>query len=238
MRAVLHLLLLCTPLTSSLAVVADGRRVTILKDDAAVALHIAARVEALANAALTEKGTFAMSIGSGTTVAPLKLLAGDVDFSRVHLFFGNERTEGDAAGKCFHGAAEFISACGVPKTQVHRVPSGPAESSAEAYEVLLREMSVAGVLGTCERSGLPSLDLVLLGSGADGHCASLYPDSGQVLRVGDGHLVVPADGKGGVTLSLDTMRSARNVILSAAKPSQASMVRKAISWSNADSNTK
>ena len=35
-----------------------------------------------------------MTIGSGTTVAPLVGLAGQIDFSRFHLFFGNERTEG------------------------------------------------------------------------------------------------------------------------------------------------
>jgi len=87
-------------------------------------------------------------------------------------------------------------------------------------------------------SSQPALDLVLLGSGADGHTASLYPDSEQVLRCGDGRLVVQAEGKGGVTLTLDAMRSARHVILSAAKPSQATMVRKALGWSNAHENTK
>ena len=231
------LLLLSTPLASSLAVIADGRRVSVLKDDSAVALHICERVAQLADAAIAAKGSFAMSIGSGTTVAPLKMLAGDIDGSRWHLFFGNDRTEGDAAGKCFDGAAEFVSACGIPTSQVHRVPVGPAESSADVYEALLRAMPT-GVLGVCERSGLPALDLVLLGSGADGHTASLYPDSAQVLRCGDGRLVVPAEGKGGVTLTLDAMRSARNVILSAGKPAQAAMVRKALAWSNADANTK
>eukprot|EP00966_Prymnesium_polylepis_P230012 5322157-Prymnesium_polylepis.1 len=176
-----------------------------------------------------------MSIGSGTTVAPLKMLANDVDFSRVHVFFGNERTEGEAAGKCFDGSAEFVSACGVPAVQVHKVPFGPAEEAAEAYEALLRG---SDALGMCERTGMPALDLVLLGSGADGHTASLYPGSEQVLRCGDGRIVVPAEGKGGVTLTLDAMRSARNVILSAGKPAQAPMVRKALAWSNADENTK
>jgi len=231
-----HLLLLTAalPLARPHAVVADGRRITILKDEAAVAQHICSRVAALAEEAISAKGAFSISIGSGTTVAPLKMLAGDVDFSRVHVFFGNDRTEGETAGKCFAGAAEFVEACGVGT--VHRVPSGPASEAAEAYEELLRSMPPA-VLGTCERSGLPALDLVLLGSGADGHTASLYPESEQVLRCGDGRLVVPAEGKGGVTLSLDAIRSARTVILSAAKPTQAAMVRKAISWSGADANT-
>lgn len=187
-------LLLAAPSAFAFAVVADGRRVTILKDDAAVALHLCSRVAALANEAIAIKGSFAMSIGSGTTVAPLRMLAGDVDFSRVHVFFGNDRTEGEAAGKCFDGAAEFVSACGVPTTQVYRVPPGPAEVAAAAYEELLRG---SAVLGMCERNGLPALDLVLLGSGADGHTASLYPDSEQVLRCGDGRVVVPAEVRGG-----------------------------------------
>jgi len=199
-----------------------------------VALHICARVADLADAAIASKGSFAMSIGSGTTVAPLKMLAGDVDFSRVHVFFGNDRTEGATAGKCFTGAAEFLSSCSVPPEQVYRVPSGPPEAAADEYDALLRS---SPALGVCERNGLPALDLVLLGSGADGHTASLYPASEQVLRCGDGRLVVPAEGKGGVTLTLDAIRSARNVILSAGKPAQASMVRKALAWSNADANT-
>ena len=45
-------------------------------------------------------------------------------------------------------------------------------------------------------------------------------------------------GRRAVTLTLDAMRSARHVIISAAKPSQATMVRKALGWSNAHENTK
>ena len=154
MPPVLLIVLLTIPsLATSLAAVADGRRVTVLKDDAAIGRHICARVAALAADAIAAKGSFAMSIGSGTTVAPLKMLAGELDFSRVHIFFGNDRTEGEAAGKCFTGAADFVASCGVPASQVHRVPSGPAEDSAAAYEALLRSLS-GSVLSTCERSGL------------------------------------------------------------------------------------
>ena len=84
---------------------------------------------------------------------------------------------------------------------------------------------------------MPSLDLVLLGSGADGHTASLYPDSSQVLNAA-GRAVVPAEGKGGVTLSIECISAAQHVLLSAAKPTQATMVRKALGWSNAATNTK
>ena len=230
--------MLLAALAHGLVVLPDGRRMHILKDDDAVAHFIETRVHEIAEAAISTKGAFSMSIGSGTTVTPLLGLKGRLDFSKVHLFFGNERTEGERAGKCMDGAAELVSACGM--TNVYPVPKVPAEEAAMLYSEVLRG-SPREVVGVCPRSGLPALDLVLLGSGADGHCASLYPDSAQVMRsLGsvDRECYLPAKGKGGVTLSLDAIMSARHVLLSAGKPSQADMVRKCLGWSNASTNTK
>lgn len=224
----------------ALVVLPDGRAARIFKSDEAVSNYLVTRVAQLANDAINAKGSFSMSIGSGTTVTPLSGLAGNVDFSKVHIFFGNERTEGDAAGKCFDFATEcgFIANCEIPSANIHRVPSLSAEEAAAAYEAELRAMPDA-IVGTNARSGLPSLDLCLLGSGADGHCASLYPESPQVVcSPGSERVVLPADGKGGVTLSLDAIGSACNVILSAGKPTQSDMVRKCLGWSNAATNTK
>jgi len=230
------MLLLTTLLAPALVVLSDGRRAHVLKNDDAVATFIQTRVAELANAAIAQKGTFSMSIGSGTTVKPLTDMESAVDWSKVHLFFGNERTEGDAAGKCFNGAAELIKACGI--SNVYRVPSLAADEAAKEYEAMMRS-AASGAVGTCTRSGLPRLDLVLLGSGADGHCASLYPESPQVVcSPGCDRAYLPADGKGGITLSLDAIGSAHNVILSAGKAAQADMVRKSLGWSNAGTNHK
>jgi len=136
----------------------------------------------------------------------------------------------------FDGAAQFVEACSVG--HVHRVPSLAAADAAVQYEAAVRALP-SSVVGACERSGLPSLDLVLLGSGADGHCASLYPGSAQVVcSPGCGQCYLPAEGKGGTTLSLDAIGSARNVLLSAGKAAQAEMVRKSLGWSGAELNTK
>lgn len=81
--------------------------------------------------------------------------------------------------------------------------------------------------------------LLAAGSGADGHCASLYPESAQVVcSPGCESMYLAAEGKGGVTLSIDAICSARNVLLSAGKKAQADMVRKSLGWSNAAQNTK
>ena len=211
----------------------DGRVGHVLRSESAVSDLIRDRVAEVARTAIAEKGCFSLSIGSGTTVKPLASLAGALDWSCVHLFFGNERTEGEAAGKCWAGAEELIATCGVG--HVHRVPAGPAADAAEAYS---RTLLDSPAVGTCEGTGLPSLDCVLLGSGADGHCASLYPGSAQVVvSPGCDRACLEAEGKGGVTLSIDAISSARTVLLSAAKPEQAAMVRKCLGWSNAERNT-
>lgn len=221
---------------ASALVLPDGRTAHILKHDAAVAAFIQERVAQLATAAIDAKGSFSISIGSGTTVKPLEQLGDELDWSRVHLFFGNERTEGAQAGKCFEGAQALLATCSIPAAQVHRPPSLPAEEAAARYDETLRACEA---VGRCDATGLPALDLVLLGSGADGHCASLYPESAQVVcSPGSGRVYLPAEGKGGITLSIDAIGSSRNVLLSAGKAAQSSMVRKCLGWSNAATNHK
>lgn len=240
-----RLLLLAAALAHGLVVLPDGRRVHILKDDVEIAAFIETRVRELAEAAIAAKGAFSMSIGSGTTVTPLLGLEGKLDFTKVHLFFGNERTEGEKAGKCIDGASELIDVCGI--INVHPAPRTAADEAASRYTAMLRDMP-RDVVGVCSRNGLPAFDLVLLGSGADGHCASLYPDSSQVVVVGGSSstggtsdhrpMYLPAEGKGGITLSLDAIMSARHVLLSAGKASQADMVRGCLCRSDASTNAR
>ena len=114
----------------------------------------------------------------------------------MHLFFGNERTVGDTAFECAQDAEELIRKCGIPPEQVHRFGAGDPEASAAEYEAMLRGLpsQVAG-------GATPSLDIVLLGTGADGHTASLYPGSAQVLQSPGERLYLPAEGARGLPLS-------------------------------------
>jgi hypothetical protein len=66
---------------------------------------------------------------------------------------------------------------------------------------------------------------VLLGSGADGHCASLYPGSPQLDGAG---VCAEAEGKGGVTFTPAMIAAAKAVVVVAAKPAQAAMVKRAL----------
>jgi 6-phosphogluconolactonase len=217
----------------------DGRRVTIVKNDIltnSIGDFIVDRVEELAKAAIANKGAFSISIGSGTTVTPLsQLVDSKIDMKKVHVFFGNERTEGDAAGKCASFGAEVFSTLGIPEANIHKVPEMLAEDAAKVYEAKMRAMprDIVGI----NDNGMSQLDLCLLGSGADGHCASLYPNSPQVtVSPGNSAAYLPAEGKGGITITIDAINSARNVIISAGKASQSDMARKSLSWSNASTN--
>ena len=231
-RRLLPPLLLLAANARALIVLPDGRRVHVLRDELAMSEFIVSRVRELASTAISAKGGFSMSMGSGTTVEPLLGLmdeegvGGLLDLDKFHIFFGNERTEGDKAGKCLEGARRLMSTC--KSIHVHPVPMVRAEGAAHLYSEELRAMP-RSIVGTRSDSGLPSLDLALLGSGPDGHVASLYPNSSQVLcSPGCDTPYVPAQGKGGITITLDTIMSSRHVIVSAGKSTQSDMVRRCL----------
>ncbi|MFL5896416.1 MAG: 6-phosphogluconolactonase [Thermoleophilaceae bacterium] len=95
------------------------------------------------------------------------------DWSRCELWFGDERcVEPDHEQSNYKMARDSLLSKVEPRA-VHRMQGelGPGDG-AVSYE---REL--AGVFGD---GAVPSLDLILLGIGPDGHCASLFPNNPEL----------------------------------------------------------
>lgn len=128
--------------------------------------------------AITERGRFLVALnGGGTPNRLFQLLASEyrekVDWSNVHVFWGDERcVPPEADGSSFSQAKEaFLGRVSIPEENVHRVKGelDPAEASRD-YALVLKEFASPPL-------GFPRFDLVYLGMGEDGHTASLFPGS-------------------------------------------------------------
>jgi len=128
--------------------------------------------------AIEERGRFLAALNGGSTPNRLfQLLATQcrdkVDWSNVHVFWGDERcVPPDDPGSSYGQARELLlSHVPIPDTNIHRVNGKlePAEASKE-YSLTLREFATPPF-------DFPRFDLVYLGMGEDGHTASLFPNS-------------------------------------------------------------
>jgi len=187
-------------------------------------------VTEVARACIDEKGSFSLAIPGGSVVSALGgLEEGAFDFSKMHVFFCNEKIP---SFPCLEGALKETSKLGVPENQVYGMGAGCADVSpkvvAERYTELLQSHA------SIDNSGsLPSFDMMLLGTGPDGHCGCLFPDSAEIKASGSGVAVLAgnddrADGDF-VAVSLDVMNAAKTVLISAAGSGRAPMVAKALS---------
>lgn len=144
---------------------------------------VAEAVVLLARRTITERGVFHLALAGGST--PREVYAclaqspfcNEMPWENVHVYFGDERTVPPHHEQSNFGMAHatLLSKVSIPPNQVHRIrgeDNYPAHAAAE-YEQDLK--SSAPMI-----DGWPSLDLVLLGIGADGHVASLFPDTPAV----------------------------------------------------------
>ncbi len=164
-----------------------------------------------ARRSMDESGRFAVALAGGTTPkATYEILAReyggpkDLDWSKVHVFFGDERTVPPDHEDSNYRMAQEALLSRVPVGSVHRMRGelDPREA-ATLYEEELEEFF----------GGPPVMDLVLLGMGEDGHTASLFPRT-PALDVHDRWVVenpVEKLGTTRLTLTVSTINAARNV---------------------------
>lgn len=136
--------------------------------------------------ALREKETCTVVLAGGSTprgvysmLAEERGFRAGVPWEKVHFFFGDERhVPPDSPESNYRMANEvLLSKVPVPANHVHRIrgEEPDARKAAEEYEEVLRSFFRP------KPREIPEMDFILLGMGADGHTASLFPGT-EVLK--------------------------------------------------------
>mmetsp|Transcript_20519 Transcript_20519/g.28430 ORF Transcript_20519/g.28430 Transcript_20519/m.28430 type:complete len:324 (-) Transcript_20519:74-1045(-) len=212
----------------------EGLSVQVLPTDADVELALCEAVLKSATEAIASKGAFSLAVPGGRIPKMLAHLtsmpaAKQVDWSKCHLFFVNERQN---EGKCCSlNKAQFADALGIPDDNIHAPITGESPDSASAYDQTLRSQA-AQIIPSID--GMPSLDMALIGLGNDGHIGSVYPGSETAKVHSAASLALPVDkpGKQSITMSLAMMAAAQITIVASCGSAKVDAVSSAIRLSS------
>jgi len=148
-----------------------------------------------------------------------------VDWSRVVVWWGDERfvEQSSSDRNAVQAREAFLDHVGVDRNHVHEVASSSqvatAEEAAEAYAAELRE------------HGAGAFEVLMLGIGPDGHCASLFPghpavDAQDRIAVAVHNSPKPPPDR--VSLTFEALNRSRAVWFLASGESKAEAVARAL----------
>jgi 6-phosphogluconolactonase len=192
----------------------DERRDIALPGDAKATLDFCVdHFLALANQAIAERDRFFVALSGGTTPKAIFQSVTDplhrkkVDWSKVFLFWSDERCVAPShPDSNYRMAMEAgFEKVGVPQEHIFRMQGEKdVEEGALAYDELIRHT-------------VPDqrFDLVMLGMGADGHTASLFPRTHALHAPGRWAVAnyVPSLQVWRLTLTFDCINAARHPVL-------------------------
>jgi len=173
--------------------------------------------------------------GSGNGIALLRYLRNppqQIDWSKVHLFWGDERyvPEDDDERNDKQARAALLDHIDIPSSQVHPMPASDGEfgtdlaAAALAYEQLLAANAEPGYPA-------PNFDVHLLGVGPEGHINSVFPNTRavretirMVVQVEDSPKPPPQR----ITFTMPAVQRTREVLLLVSGAAKADAVAAAI----------
>jgi 6-phosphogluconolactonase len=185
-------------------------RVEVYPDDAAVAAAAARFVACAARDAVRQRGRFALAVSGGHTPwQMLRALAGEeVPWRQVEILQVDERVapQGDSDRNLTHLYESLLERAPIAADQIHAMPvtESDLDRAAGKYAQTLIEL--------CGEP--PTIDLVHLGLGPDGHTASLVPGD-PVLAICDRDVAATAgeyQGRRRLTLTYPVLSRARQIL--------------------------
>jgi 6-phosphogluconolactonase len=193
--------------------------IRLFPDAEAVSRGAADEFVRVAREAVAARGRFVVTLSGGSTPKRMfEMLAeppyrGQVDWSKVHVFWGDERSvppdHRDSNYRMAHEA--MLGKLPIPAAQVHRIEAERADRDAAARDY---QAVIARTFGVDPAGEPPAFDLVLLGMGPDGHTASLFPHTAALSETKRWAVVnfVPKFNTDRVTLTLPILNRAREVL--------------------------
>ncbi len=210
--------------------VKKGVEIRVEPDEAAALQATADVLRETVRSAVATAGCVSIAISGGRTPRGMHRLlsrppyAAGISWDRVHLFWTDERLVSHEHPASNFGAARTDFLQFLPRSPggLHPVPvSSDGDASARRYEEEIRRHFHQRHLDE------PVFDLILLGLGADGHTASLFPGSPVLSEQRRWAAAV----KGGepdverVTLTYPVLNSARRILFLVTGESKAAAVR-------------
>lgn len=199
----------------------------IQPDAASLAAHVAEWLTAQAEAST---GPFSISLSGGSTPKALYSLLATQPFatrmpwSRVHLFFGDERhvphTHPDSNYRMVKEA--LLNHVPIPAGNVHPFATNTTpQDAAERYTTTLQQFYGSTQLNAAK----PLFNVTLLGLGEDGHTASLFPQTEALTeRTAWATPVIGAKPEARLTLTYPVLESSQTTAFLIAGSSKHSML--------------
>ncbi|RPI02528.1 MAG: 6-phosphogluconolactonase [Ignavibacteriae bacterium] len=152
------------------------------------------------------------------------------DWSRVHIFFCDERSVPPAHPDSNYGMADrvWFSRSAFPHENIHRI-KGEIEPHSAAREY---ELEIKKYFG----SNPVVFDFILLGVGEDGHTASLFPGSEAAAEKQALVSAVPVQSLNSwrVTMTFPVLNNARDIMILAAGSRKANVIQRILDASAPD----